>query len=94
MFLATLVPSPKKFMWRFDKSGIVKPYLGRTFGFLSTKMIYRNLLLPDDTIGLTHQINVTGPARKYIIKSDTLVNDSLLESELEFIKIGAARDEE
>ena len=94
MFLATLVPSPKKFMWRFDKAGIVKPYLGRTFGFLSTKMIYRNLLLPDDTIGLTHQINVTGPARKYIIKSDSLVNDSLLESELEFIKIGAARDEE
>jgi membrane peptidoglycan carboxypeptidase len=94
MFLATLVPSPKKFMWRFDKEGLVKPYLGRTFGFLSNKMLYRNLLLPEDTVGLTHLINVVGPARKYIIKNDSLANDSLLEIELELIQNGGAREEE
>ena len=94
MFLATLVPSPKKFMWRFDKEGLVKPYLGRTFGFLSNKMLHRNLLLPEDTVGLTHLINVVGPARKYIIKNDSLANDSLLERELELIQNGGAREEE
>jgi hypothetical protein len=94
MFLATLVPSPKKFMWRFDKEGVAKAYLGRTFTFLSNKMLHRNLLLPEDTVGLTHQISIVGPARKFIVKSDSLVNDSLLERELELIKIGEARDEE
>ena len=94
MFLATLVPSPKKFMWRFDKEGAAKAYLGRTFTFLSNKMLHRNLLLPEDTVGLTHQISIVGPARKFIVKSDSLVNDSLLERELELIKIGEARDEE
>jgi len=94
MFLATLVPSPKKFMWRFDKEGLVKPYLGRTFGFLSNKMLHRSLIVPEDTIGLTHLINIVGPARKFIIKNDSLANDSLLERELELIQNGGAREEE
>ncbi|MDP3928735.1 MAG: biosynthetic peptidoglycan transglycosylase [Bacteroidota bacterium] len=94
MFLATLVPSPKKFMWRFDKEGLVKPYLGRTFGFLSNKMLHRSLIVPEDTIGLTHLINIVGPARKFIIKNDSLANDSLLERELELIQNGGAREED
>jgi hypothetical protein len=57
-------------------------------------MLYRNLLLPEDTVGLTHLINVVGPARKYIIKNDSLANDSLLEIELELIQNGGAREEE
>jgi hypothetical protein len=94
MFLATLVPSPKKFMWRFDKEGLVKPYLGRTFWFLSNKMLHRSLIVPEDTIGLTHLINIVGPARKFIIKNDSLANDSLLERELELIQNGGAREED
>jgi hypothetical protein len=41
-----------------------------------------------------HLINVVGPARKYIIKNDSLANDSLLEIELELIQNGGAREEE
>lgn len=94
MFLATLVPSPKKFMWRFNKEGMIKDYLGRTFGYLTNKMLHRNLLLPEDTIGFTHQIKITGPARMFIMKNDSLANDSLLENELELIRNGGAREEE
>lgn len=86
LFLATIIPGPKHFMWRFGKDGAAKPYLEKTYRYLSTKMIVRGLIIPEDTIGLTHQINITGAAKKYIMKSDTLVNDTLIERELQLIE--------
>jgi hypothetical protein len=94
MFLATIVPGPKHFMWRFGKDGTAKPYLERTYRYLSNKMISRSLIVPEDTLGLTHLINITGPARKYIIKSDTLVNDTIVERELQLIENHEAVDED
>lgn len=94
MFLATIVPGPKHFMWRFGKDGTAKPYLERTYRFLSNKMIGRGLIMPEDTIGLTHQINITGAAKQFIIKSDTLVNDTIVERELLLIENHEAVDEE
>lgn len=82
MFLATIIPSPKKFMWRFGKDGMLRPYLEKNFRFVANKMISRGVLPPEDTLGLTHLIQINGPALKYIIKSDTLVSDSLLEDVL------------
>jgi hypothetical protein len=57
-------------------------------------MISRSLIVPEDTLGLTHLINITGPARKYIIKSDTLVNDTIVERELQLIENHEAVDED
>ncbi|MCF8253583.1 MAG: transglycosylase domain-containing protein [Bacteroidia bacterium] len=94
MFLATIVPGPKHFMWRFGKDGVAKPYLERTYRYLATKMLVRELLLPEDTLGLNYQVLVSGPAKKYIIKSDSLVNDTLLEKELLLIQKPEDRDEE
>lgn len=82
MFLANIIPSPKKFMWRFGKDGQLRPYLEKSFRFVANKMINRGVLPPEDTLGLTHLIQIKGPALKYIIKSDTLVSDSLLENGL------------
>jgi hypothetical protein len=94
MFLSTIVPGPKHFMWRFGKDGTAKPYLERTYRYLSNKMISRSLIVPEDTLGLTHLINITGPARKYIIKSDSLVNDTIVERELQLIENHEAVDED
>jgi len=94
MFLSTIVPGPKHFMWRFGKDGTAKPYLERTYRYLSNKMITRSLILPEDTLGLTHLINITGTARKFIIKSDSLANDTLLERELKLIENHEAVDED
>jgi membrane peptidoglycan carboxypeptidase len=94
MFLATIIPGPKHFMWRFGKDGTAKPYLEKTYRFLSNKMISRGLIIAEDTLGLTHQIAITGAAKKYIIKSDTLVNDTLIERELQLIENHEAVGEE
>jgi hypothetical protein len=84
MFLATIIPSPKKFMWRFGKDGVPRPYLERSYRYLANKMISRQLILPEDTIGLTHLVPIVGPAQKLIVISDTLamVNDTILEKQL------------
>lgn len=78
MFLATIIPSPKKFMWRFGKDGKLKDYIGRHFTSLGGLMIRRNVLTPEDTIGLTHHINISGLAKKYIkIAPDSIEEDSI-----------------
>lgn len=94
LFLSTIIPGPKHFMWRFNKDGSSKPYLERTYRFLSRLMIARNVIVPEDTLGLTHQVMINGPARKYIIKNDSLVNDTLIEKELELIQHPEGREED
>jgi len=83
LFLASIIPSPKKFMWRFDGNGVARSWLWRSFRFIANKMISREMILPQDTTGLTHLVQITGNARKFIVKNDSLLNDSLVELQLE-----------
>jgi hypothetical protein len=85
LYLATIIPRPKGFMWRFNKDGSAKEYLEKTYRFLANKMLNRELILPEDTLGLTHQVSITGPAKLKIIKNDSLSNDSILQLELNTI---------
>jgi len=79
LYLAVIIPSPKKFMWRFGKDGELKEHVGRHFRSLAGLMIRRNVLMPEDTVGLTHHIQITGPAKNLIkvTVADSLVNDSI-----------------
>ena len=85
LYLATIIPRPKGFMWRFNKDGSAKDYLEKTYRFLANKMLNRELILPEDTLGLTHQVQITGPAKLQIIKNDSMSNDSILQLELNTI---------
>lgn len=85
LYLATIIPRPKGFMWRFNKDGSAKDYLEKTYRYLANKMIFRQLITEQDTIGLTHRVDITGPARMQIVKNDSLRNDSLLQIELDRI---------
>lgn len=79
LYLAIIIPSPKKFMWRFGKDGQLKDHVGKHFNSLAGLMIRRNVLTPEDTVGLTHKISISGPAKGFIkITADTLVNDSII----------------
>lgn len=83
LFLATIIPRPKGFMWRFAKDGTVRDFANRQFRFLSEIMVRRGLLDPVDTMGLSSvPLSITGPAQKFIIKTDTLISDSILQEDL------------
>jgi hypothetical protein len=78
LFLATIVPSPKGFMYKFGKDGNIKPYLENSFKFLSNKMIHRGLIPIGDTSVLGYKLNFSGLAKNFIVISDTISNDSLI----------------
>lgn len=80
LFLANIIPKPKKFMWQFDQQGLQKAYATTQQNFIRNLMFRRGLLKAEDTIGLSAPIIITGRAHSYLnIKAkDTTVIDSTL----------------
>jgi hypothetical protein len=79
LYLATIVPKPKKFMWQFDTEGKLKSFAIKQQKFLSSLMLRRGLLVPEDTIGQSFPMQITGNAYSLLnIKTqDTIPVDSL-----------------
>jgi membrane peptidoglycan carboxypeptidase len=83
LFLATIIPRPKGFMWRFGKDGQVRDFVNRQFRFLSDLMVRRTVLDPVDTMGLSsYPLNITGRATNLIVKTDTLITEPMILDEL------------
>jgi len=79
LFLATVIPKPKKFMWQFDQEGLQKAYATKQQAFLRNLMFRRGLLVPEDTVGLSAPVTLTGRAHSLLnIKpKDTTIIDSI-----------------
>lgn len=80
LYLATIIPKPRKFMYQFNDEGNLKDYAIKNQTFLKNLMFRRGLLVPEDTIGLL-PVYISGNARSFIkIKvpdSTAIKNDSL-----------------
>ena len=66
LFLASIVPKPKKFMYEFDTDGFLKAIENKKQTFISNIMLRRGLILPDDTIGQHLPMAITGNARSFL----------------------------
>ncbi|HEY6142464.1 MAG TPA: biosynthetic peptidoglycan transglycosylase [Flavobacterium sp.] len=79
LFLATIVPKPKKFMWQFDNEGNLKSYAKQHQKFLSNLMLRRGILTSEDTIGQYIPLQLTGSAHSFLnVKvKDSVPADSL-----------------
>ena len=87
LFLATIVPKPKKFMWQFDNEGNLKPFAKQQQKFLSNLMLRRGILVPEDTIGESIPLQITGNAHSFLNLKvlDSIPLDSLaVEEPFEF----------
>jgi Transglycosylase len=87
LFLATIVPKPKKFMWQFDNEGNLKSFANQQQKFLSNLMLRRGILTAEDTIGIANPLQLTGNAHTLLnIKvQDSVQVDSLaVEEPFEF----------
>lgn len=80
LFLGSIVPKPKKFMWQFDADGNLKPFVEKQEQFISNLMLRRGLLVSDDTIGYKKPISISGNARAFLKLKvlDSIPNDSIL----------------
>ena len=80
LFLASIVPKPKKFMYEFNPDGFLKAIENKKQRFISNLMLRRGLIMADDTIGQNIPMSISGNARtflKFKVK-DSISSDSTL----------------
>ena len=65
LFLATIIPKPKGFMYRFDTEQHLKLFAAQQNTFLTKLMLRRNVLTENDTIG-NFPLTITGTAQSYL----------------------------
>ena len=70
LFLATVIPSPGRWRWRFDASGTVRPYVKSQMHFIGRAMIAKGWLSPEalppaDSL----RVELAGPARAVFFPS-------------------------
>jgi len=79
LFLATIIPKPKGFMYRFDAEHQLKPFAQQQNTFLTKLMLRRKVLVETDTIG-SLPITISGPAKLFLkqkatnAETDSIVN--------------------
>ncbi len=87
LFLATIVPKPKKFMWFFDNQGNLKSYAAQQQKFLSNLMLRRGILTAEDTIGQSIPLQLTGNAHSLLnikVPDSTALDSLAVEEPFEF----------
>jgi len=63
VYLASIIPRPKGFMWQFNDEGNLKPHAVKHSQYIKNIMLRRGLIAPEDTIAQSGQIYVSGRAR-------------------------------
>ena len=84
LFLATIIPKPRKFMYQFNDQGNLKDFAVKNQKFLSNLMLRRGVLVSEDTLGGLRPVYISGNARSFIriktpdstaIPADSLARD-------------------
>lgn len=78
IYLASIVPRPKAFKYSFDGSGNLREYLKGYYDLLSRKMLGQNRITQEEADQIIPNVQLTGPAKNFLIKTDTIAVDSLL----------------
>lgn len=72
IFMASVIPRPKGFMYAFEPNGDFKEYLKNYYGRISEKMLRKEQITPMDFDQLLPFVDLKGPARQLLKKSDSL----------------------
>lgn len=77
IFLAGIIPSPKKFMYYVDSEGRPRPFLQNYFRLMGTKMLAKGFISEDMLPRLDpNSVKITGEALRFLPQADTLPSDS------------------
>lgn len=78
IFMASVIPRPKKFMWFFDENRDLKPFLTSYFDILADKLLRHEIITQKQRDDLVHNVVVTGAAKAYlrqaVVQMDEEVN--------------------
>ena len=87
LFLARIIPSPRRFMYQFNDQGNLRDFAAKQVTFLTNLMIRRGLLPIEDTVYKTLPLFITGPAKSLIrvkIKDTTALDSVQISDEFDF----------
>jgi hypothetical protein len=77
LFLAGIVPFPRRFKSVFESNGCLKSWFVSYMQRMKELMVARNRILPSDTSGVEPQIYLTGQASQVFNTADTVKVDTL-----------------
>lgn len=80
IFLASIVPKPKRFKNSFLTNAELKPYMHKYFKLIGGLMVRRGKVPATDTIGIFNSVKVKGLAKSMILVVDTLPPATLEEN--------------
>lgn len=78
IYLANIIPRPKKFKYSFDEQGNMRSYMLDLHLFILRRMATKEYLSVADTAGYVPRLELKGPARDLVIPVDSIPADSLL----------------
>lgn len=78
IYLSSIIPRPKGFKYTFDEKGQLRDYLTGYFKLLSGIMVRRNQISPMDTMNLKPSLKLTGEAKKFLAKPDSIAREDSL----------------
>lgn len=87
LYLARIIPSPKKFMYQFNNEGRLKEFAAQQERYLTNIMLKRGLLATDDTLYKSLPLFISGPARSYLkikVKDSTAIDSLNISNEFDF----------
>ena len=79
IYLANIIPSPKKFMYQFNDEGNLKSFAITKQKYLTNLMMRRGILSADDTVYKSQPVLISGNAKSFIRlrEKDTIQIDSV-----------------
>lgn len=87
LYLARIIPSPKKFMYQFDDQGQLRDFANKQVSFLTNIMIRRGLIPIEDSIYKAQTLYLTGPAKSLLrlrVQDSTTVDSLSIDDNIDF----------
>lgn len=81
IFLASIIPKPRWFMYSFDETGHLNQSTKDFFGLLSGKMLKKGQISQDEFDHLVPDVTLKGPAKLLLKTAEPLPADSLEQAE-------------
>lgn len=78
IFMASIIPCPKAFKYRFDPSGNLKPDVQEFFAVVADRMVRKEMIPQVVVDGMEAKVDLLGPAGKIVMPVDSVPPDSLI----------------
>ena len=77
IYLASVIPRPKKFKYLFEKDGNLKSFMEKDFDFIGNKMLQREMISEEQYNSLKYNVTLTGHAKNVLNDTSLFSIDSL-----------------